>query len=73
MSDFPFVEVKLDLAFPSACADDALRRLACRQMVEFAHASGARTVAEGVEDRDEPMKAQKLARYELRVRETGLV
>jgi EAL domain-containing protein (putative c-di-GMP-specific phosphodiesterase class I)/CheY-like chemotaxis protein len=91
LDEFPFVEIKLDRAFVSGCADDSLRRSACRQIVEFALASGARTVAEGVENRNDyfvlrelgvdqiqgflfakPMTAQKLARYELRLRDTGL-
>ena len=51
--DFPFVEVKLDRTFVEGCADDRLRRAACRQIVEFAQGSGARTVAEGVENRND--------------------
>jgi EAL domain-containing protein (putative c-di-GMP-specific phosphodiesterase class I) len=48
---FPFVEVKLDQNFVAGCADDRLRRSACRQIVDFAQATGARTVAKGVENR----------------------
>lgn len=51
--DFPFVEVKLDRTFAAGCADDGLRRAACRQIVDFAQGSGARTVAEGVENRND--------------------
>lgn len=51
--DFSFVEVKLDRTFVEGCADDGLRRAACRQIVDFAQGSGARTVAEGVESRDD--------------------
>lgn len=51
VADFAFAEIKLDRAFVDGCADDKLRRLACRQIIEFARASGARTVAEGVERR----------------------
>jgi EAL domain-containing protein (putative c-di-GMP-specific phosphodiesterase class I) len=53
VADFAFAEIKLDRAFVNGCADDKLRRLACRQIVEFAQASGARTVAEGVEQRND--------------------
>jgi EAL domain-containing protein (putative c-di-GMP-specific phosphodiesterase class I) len=53
VSDFAFVEIKLDRLFVDGCAHDKLRRLACRQIVEFAQACGARTVAEGVEQRDD--------------------
>jgi EAL domain-containing protein (putative c-di-GMP-specific phosphodiesterase class I)/CheY-like chemotaxis protein len=51
LDDFPFVEVKLDRAFATGCSDDRLRRAACRQILDFAQGSGARTVAEGVESR----------------------
>jgi EAL domain-containing protein (putative c-di-GMP-specific phosphodiesterase class I) len=51
--DFPFVELKLDRTFVAGCADDGLRRAACRQIVDFAQGSGARTVAEGVENRSD--------------------
>jgi EAL domain-containing protein (putative c-di-GMP-specific phosphodiesterase class I)/CheY-like chemotaxis protein len=52
-SDFPFVEIKLDRKFVAGCADNRLARAACRQMVEFAQTSGARTVADGVESRND--------------------
>jgi EAL domain-containing protein (putative c-di-GMP-specific phosphodiesterase class I) len=51
--EFPFVEIKLDRAFVAGCANQRLRRTACRQIVDFAQGSGARTVAEGVENRDD--------------------
>lgn len=51
--EFPFVEVKLDRTFVAGCADDRLRRSACRQIVDFARGCGARTVAEGVENKDD--------------------
>ena len=51
IEDFAFAEVKVDRAFVQGCADDTLRRLACRQIVEFAQASGAQAVACGVESR----------------------
>ncbi|MDQ8732585.1 EAL domain-containing response regulator [Bradyrhizobium sp. LHD-71] len=58
--EFPFVEVKLDQTFVSGCADDRLRRAACRQIVDFAQSSGARTVAEGVENRDDFLVMREL-------------
>jgi EAL domain-containing protein (putative c-di-GMP-specific phosphodiesterase class I) len=51
LDEFPFIEVKLDRSFAAGCADDRLRRLACRQIVDFAQSTGARTVAEGIESR----------------------
>jgi EAL domain-containing protein (putative c-di-GMP-specific phosphodiesterase class I)/CheY-like chemotaxis protein len=53
VADFAFAEIKLDRAFVNGCADDKLRRLACRQIIEFAKGYGARTVAEGVEKRND--------------------
>jgi len=51
--DFSFAEIKLDRTFVAGCADDRLRRTACRQIVDFAQRSGARTVAESVENRND--------------------
>jgi len=51
LPDFPFVEIKVDRAFVSGCADDGLKRAMCRQIRELAESYGARTVAEGVETR----------------------
>jgi EAL domain-containing protein (putative c-di-GMP-specific phosphodiesterase class I) len=51
LNDFPFVEIKVDRAFVSGCADDGLKRAMCRQIRELAESYGARTVAEGVENR----------------------
>jgi EAL domain-containing protein (putative c-di-GMP-specific phosphodiesterase class I)/CheY-like chemotaxis protein len=48
---FPFVEIKVHRGFVTGCTDDRLKRTACRQILDFAHAVGARTVAEGVERR----------------------
>jgi EAL domain-containing protein (putative c-di-GMP-specific phosphodiesterase class I) len=51
LDDFPFVEVKVDRQFIAGCADDRLKRTACRQILEIADGFGCRTVAEGVETR----------------------
>lgn len=51
--DFPFAEIKLNRTYAAGCADDPLRRSACRQIVDFAQISGARTVAEGIENRSD--------------------
>jgi EAL domain-containing protein (putative c-di-GMP-specific phosphodiesterase class I)/CheY-like chemotaxis protein len=51
--EFPFVELKLDRTFVAGCAHDRLRRTACRQIVDFAQRAGVRSVAEGVEKRDD--------------------
>jgi EAL domain-containing protein (putative c-di-GMP-specific phosphodiesterase class I) len=51
LDDFPFVEVKVDRQFVAGCADDRLKRTACRQILEIADGFGCRTVAEGIETR----------------------
>jgi EAL domain-containing protein (putative c-di-GMP-specific phosphodiesterase class I) len=48
---FPFVEIKVDRKFVAGCADNALKKMVCRQIRELADSVGARTVAEGVETR----------------------
>jgi EAL domain-containing protein (putative c-di-GMP-specific phosphodiesterase class I) len=49
LSDFPFVEVKVDQTFVKGCATDAVKRSMCCQILDLANGYGARTVAEGVE------------------------
>jgi EAL domain-containing protein (putative c-di-GMP-specific phosphodiesterase class I)/CheY-like chemotaxis protein len=51
LSDFPFVEVKVDRKFIAGCADDRLKRAMCGRIRDLADSYGARTVAEGVETR----------------------
>jgi EAL domain-containing protein (putative c-di-GMP-specific phosphodiesterase class I) len=51
LDHFPFVELKVDRKFIAGCADDRLKRVVCRQILDLAEGYGARTVAEGVETR----------------------
>ena len=51
LRDFPFVEIKVDRHFVASCADDRLRQVVCRQILDLADGFGARTVAQGVETR----------------------
>jgi EAL domain-containing protein (putative c-di-GMP-specific phosphodiesterase class I)/CheY-like chemotaxis protein len=51
LHDFPFVEIKVDRQFVANCADDRLRQVVCRQILDLADGFGARTVAQGVETR----------------------
>jgi len=51
LQDFPFVEIKVDRHFIASCADDRLRQVVCRQILDLADGFGARTVAQGVETR----------------------
>lgn len=51
LDDFPFVEIRVDRAFVSGCAQDRRKRGLCGQIIDLANHYGARTVAEGVETR----------------------
>jgi EAL domain-containing protein (putative c-di-GMP-specific phosphodiesterase class I) len=53
MRDFPFVEIKVDRKFVSMCASDRLKQMICRRIIDLAETVGARTVAEGVETKDD--------------------
>jgi EAL domain-containing protein (putative c-di-GMP-specific phosphodiesterase class I) len=46
---FPFIELKVDRKFVNGCADDRLKQVVCRGIIDFARSVGARTVAKGVE------------------------
>jgi EAL domain-containing protein (putative c-di-GMP-specific phosphodiesterase class I) len=60
LSDFPFVEIKVDRGFVDGCADDRLKRLVCRHILELADGFGARTVAKGVETRADFLAVREL-------------
>jgi len=60
LSDFPFVELKVDRKFITGCADDRLKRAVCRQILDLADGYGARTVAEGVETRADFLAVREL-------------
>jgi EAL domain-containing protein (putative c-di-GMP-specific phosphodiesterase class I) len=49
--DFPFLEVKLDRKFVTGCANDRLKQMVCREILDLVDLYGSRTVAEGVESR----------------------
>ena len=53
IDSFPFVEFKVDRKFVAGCANDRLKQSVCRQILDLADSYGARTVAEGVETRDD--------------------
>ncbi len=53
IDNFPFVELKVDRKFITGCANDRLKQSVCRQILDLADSYGARTVAEGVETRDD--------------------
>jgi len=60
LSDFPFVEIKVDRNFVAGCANDRLKQSACRRILELADGFGSRTVAEGVETRADFLMAREL-------------
>jgi EAL domain-containing protein (putative c-di-GMP-specific phosphodiesterase class I) len=60
LQDFPFVEIKVDREFVSGCADDRLKKTMCRQIRELAENYGSRTVAEGVDTREDFLAVREL-------------
>jgi EAL domain-containing protein (putative c-di-GMP-specific phosphodiesterase class I) len=60
LDNFPFVEIKVDRTFISGFADDRLKQVVCRRILELADGFGARTVAEGVETRADFLTAREL-------------
>jgi EAL domain-containing protein (putative c-di-GMP-specific phosphodiesterase class I) len=60
LETFPFVELKVDRAFVTGCADDRLKRTVCSRIIELANGYGARTVATGVETRADYLAAHEL-------------
>ncbi len=60
LKDFPFVEIKVDREFVAGCADDRLKQIVCRRILELADGFGARTVAEGVETRADFLAVREL-------------
>ncbi len=50
---FPFVEIKVDRKFVAGCATDRLKRSICRHILAFANSVGSRSIAEGVETRED--------------------
>lgn len=57
LSNFPFVELKIDHQFVTGCADDRLKQTVCRHIVELAQDHGARATAQGVETRSDFLAA----------------
>jgi len=53
LDEFPFAEIKVDRKFVADCANNRLKRTVCRQILDLAECYGVRTVAEGVETRED--------------------
>lgn len=49
LKQLPFSELKLDRSFVQGCASDPLNAGICRSIIDLARASGAASVAEGIE------------------------
>jgi EAL domain-containing protein (putative c-di-GMP-specific phosphodiesterase class I) len=49
LSDFPFLELKVDHRFVTGCADNPSMQAVCRGIIDLSKAYGVRAVAEGVE------------------------
>jgi EAL domain-containing protein (putative c-di-GMP-specific phosphodiesterase class I) len=60
LDDFPFVELKVARQFFAGCAGDRRKQRACRRIIDLADAMGARTVADGVENRADFLAAREL-------------
>jgi EAL domain-containing protein (putative c-di-GMP-specific phosphodiesterase class I)/CheY-like chemotaxis protein len=60
LQDFPFVEIKVDRKFVTGCADDRLKQVVCRRIIELADGVGARTVAEGVETQTDLLAVREM-------------
>ena len=60
LDDFPFVELKVARQFVAGCAGDRRKRTTCRRIIDLADAMGARTVADGVENRADFLAACEL-------------
>src|SRR5262245_46424782 len=60
LGDFPFVELKVTRQFVAGCAGDRRKQTICRRIIDLADAMGARTVADGVENRADFLAAREL-------------
>jgi EAL domain-containing protein (putative c-di-GMP-specific phosphodiesterase class I) len=60
LGDFPFVELKVARQLITGCAGDRRKQAECRRIIGFADAVGARTVADGVENRADFLAAREL-------------
>jgi len=60
LRSFPFVELKVDHQFVTGSADQRLKQTVCRRIVELAHDSRTRIVAQGVETRADFLAAHDM-------------
>ena len=57
---FPFVELKVTRQFITGCADERLKQVVCRGIIDLAKDYGARTVAKGIETRADFLAVQEM-------------
>lgn len=60
LAAFPFVEIKVDRQLIIGCADDRLKQLVCRRIIELGEEYGVRTLAIGVETRADFVAAHEM-------------
>jgi EAL domain-containing protein (putative c-di-GMP-specific phosphodiesterase class I) len=57
---FPFIELKVARQFVAGSANDRLKQVVCRAIIDLARNYGARTVAKGIETRADFLAAQEM-------------
>jgi EAL domain-containing protein (putative c-di-GMP-specific phosphodiesterase class I) len=57
---FPFIELKVARQFVAGSANDRLKRVVCRAIIDLARNYGARTVAKGIETRADFLAVQEM-------------
>jgi EAL domain-containing protein (putative c-di-GMP-specific phosphodiesterase class I) len=57
---FPFIELKVARQFVAGCASDRLKQVVCRGIIDLARDYGARSVAKGIESRDDFLMVQEM-------------
>lgn len=60
LGKIPFIRLKADRHFVTGSANDRLKRMVCRHIVELAQGYGARAAAEGIESRADLVAANEL-------------
>jgi len=60
LEGFPIMELKVARQVVNGCAQDRLKRALCGTIIDIARRIGARTVAEGVETRDDLVSAREI-------------
>lgn len=59
-NDLPVVEMKVGSKYVRGCADDRIKQAVCAEIVETARSSGARSVAQGVDNQADYLAVREL-------------